>query len=73
MINIIATKNNGGNDFNCIIMGDKEIPKNKISKWKIKINTNISKIYYDIYIRIGQIIIKVIYIKVVGVLFAAIL
>ena len=34
----VATKNNGGNDWNCNIIGDKEIPKNKISKWKIKLN-----------------------------------
>jgi len=35
--NLIATKN-GGEAWNCIITGDKEIPKDKISKWKIKIN-----------------------------------
>ena len=34
----IATKNEGGNDYNCTIIGKKEIPKNKISKWKIKLN-----------------------------------
>ena len=50
---LIATKNNVGNQFNCVIVGDKEIPKNKISKWKIKINKNISKNYSDFYIGIG--------------------
>ncbi len=35
---LIATKNEGGDDWNCTIVGNKEIPKNKISKWKIKIN-----------------------------------
>ena len=50
---LIATKNSGGNAFNCIVYGDKEIPKNKISKWKIKINTDISGNYSDLYIGIG--------------------
>ena len=50
---LIATKNNVGNQWNCVIVGDKEIPKNKISKWKIKINKNISKNYSDFYIGIG--------------------
>ena len=36
----IATKSSGGDNWNCVIMGDKEIPKDKISKWKIKINEN---------------------------------
>ena len=31
---LIATKNNGGDCWNCTIVGNKEIPKNKISKWK---------------------------------------
>ena len=35
---LLATKNSGGNNFNCAIIGDKEIPKNKTSKWKIKMN-----------------------------------
>ena len=34
---LIATKNEGGDDWNCTIIGNKEIPKNKISKWKITI------------------------------------
>lgn len=36
----IATRNNG-QGFNCTIVGNKEIPKNKITKWNIKINSNI--------------------------------
>ena len=35
---LIATKTEGGDNWNCTIVGNKEIPKNKISKWKIKIN-----------------------------------
>jgi len=50
---LIATKDKGGNAWNCVIIGDKEIPKNKISKWKIKIKTDISKSYDDFYIGIG--------------------
>ena len=34
----IATKSSGGDSWNCIIVGDKEIPRDRISKWKIKIN-----------------------------------
>ena len=34
---LIATKS-GDSAWNCVIMGEKEIPKDKISKWKIKIN-----------------------------------
>ena len=36
----IATKSSGGDSWNCVITGDKEIPKDRISKWKIKINAN---------------------------------
>ena len=50
---LIATKNSGGNAWNCTIFGDKEIPKNKISKWKIKINTDVSGKYWDFYIGLG--------------------
>ena len=50
---LIATKSSGGYDWNCIVMGDKEIPKNKKSKWKIKLNTDISGYYCDLYIGIG--------------------
>jgi len=48
----IATKNEGGNNWNCTIFGDKEIPKNKISKWKIKLNSE-TKQSWDIMIGIG--------------------
>ena len=37
-----------------LILGDKEIPKNMISKWKIKINTDINASYDDVYIGIGK-------------------
>ena len=37
---LIATKNNGKDDWNCVIIGNKAIPKDRISKWKIKINQN---------------------------------
>ena len=33
----IAEKTSGGNDWNCTIVGDIQIPKNKISRWKIKL------------------------------------
>ena len=33
----IAEKTSGGNTWNCTIVGDMQIPKNKISKWKIKL------------------------------------
>ena len=36
---LIATKI-GKNGWDCVVLGDKEIPKNRISKWKIKINKN---------------------------------
>ena len=50
----MATKNNGGNDWNCTIIGDKEIPKNKISEWKIKLtNFQIKKNSVNIFIGIG--------------------
>ena len=34
---LIATKK-GFDDWDCVILGDTEIPKNEISKWKIKLN-----------------------------------
>ena len=49
---LVAIKNNGGDAFNCTIIGNKEIPKNKISKWKIKLNSN-TKQSWDILIGIG--------------------
>ena len=41
-----------------MIVGDKEIPKDKISKWKIKINSNISSGYNYLYIGISPNIFK---------------
>ena len=35
---LVATKTGNGQEFNCTIIGDIEIPKNKICKWKIKLN-----------------------------------
>lgn len=35
--NLIATKTSGGEGYNCNILGDIVLPKNKISKWKIKL------------------------------------
>ena len=57
---LIATKNNGGDNWNCVIVGDKEIPKDKISKWKIKINKYKTKAKNnsDIMIGLGPKIIK---------------
>ena len=34
----VATKISGGSSWNCTIIGDKKIPENRISKWKIRIN-----------------------------------
>ena len=34
---LIVTKTKGGNSFNCNILGDIILPKNKINKWKIKL------------------------------------
>ena len=51
---LIAKKTNGGNDWNCTIIGDEEIPKNKISKWKIRINNFVLKFNsWNILIGIG--------------------
>ena len=57
---LIAIKQSGGDQWNCVVMGNKDIPKNKISKWKIKINKNknLSKNYNDIYIGVGPQIVK---------------
>ena len=44
----------GINGWNCVIIGDKEIPRNRISKWKIKINTNDSGKLCDFYIGISS-------------------
>ena len=48
----VAKKTSGGDEYNCTIIGNKELPKNGISKFKIKIN----KIYnknWSILIGIG--------------------
>ena len=47
----VATKN-GGNGCNCVIIGNKEIPKDKISKWKIKISKINKNCDSDLYIGI---------------------
>ena len=50
----IATKTSGGDNWNCTIIGDEEIPKNKLSKWKIKINNfEIKNNTWNILIGIG--------------------
>ena len=50
----IATKTSGGNDWNCTIIGDKEIPKNKTSKWMIRINNfEIKSNTWNVLIGIG--------------------
>ena len=40
----IATRNEK-RGFDCTIIGNREIPKNKISKWKLKINSNFNSAY----------------------------
>ena len=51
---LMATKDKGGDNWNCTIIGDKEIPKNKISEWKIKItNFKIKNNIINIFIGIG--------------------
>ena len=50
---LIATKNNGGDNWNCTIVGNKEIPLNKVSKWKIKINNFELKSYTTRNVLIG--------------------
>jgi len=40
----IATRNKQSG-FDCTIIGNKEIPKNKISKWKLKINSDLKNAY----------------------------
>ena len=51
---LIATKK-GLDDWDCVIMGNTEIPKNAISKWKIKLNyiTNYRLNSWSILIGIG--------------------
>ena len=51
---LIATKTKGGDNWNCTIIGNKEIPKNEISKWKIKINNfEIKENSWNILIGLG--------------------
>ena len=52
---LIATKTNGGNKYNCNILGDIILPKDKINKWKIKLQTfsNPSNNGLDILIGVG--------------------
>jgi len=51
---LIAIKTSGGNVWNCSIIGDREIPKNKISKWKIRLNNfEIKGNFWNILIGIG--------------------
>ena len=47
-LNITKLKSNWGG----LIQGEKEIPKNKITKWKIKINTDLNPTYDELYIGI---------------------
>ena len=51
--NLIATKNNGGYLYNCNILGDIILPKNKISKWKIKLKSFVNPNYDGCGILIG--------------------
>ena len=50
----VATKISGGDSWNCTIIGDKKIPENRISKWKIRINNfEIKSNTWNILIGIG--------------------
>ena len=40
----IATRNED-KGFDCTIIGDKEIPKNEITKWKLRINSDLNNAY----------------------------
>ena len=51
--NNIATKINGGNSYNCNILGNIILPKNKVSKWRVKINRMKSNWVGDILIGVG--------------------
>ena len=51
---LIATKTGGGDGWNCTIIGNKEIPKNKISSWKIRLsNFYIKNNTWNVLIGIG--------------------
>ena len=47
-----VTKSKSGWDG--LVFGDKEIPKNKITKWKIKLNSDLNYRFDDLYIGIGK-------------------
>ena len=49
-LNLTKTKSG----WEALIKGDIAIPKNKISKWKLKINTNINQSFDDVYIGVGK-------------------
>ena len=51
--NLIATKESGGDDWNCSILGDCILPKNKISKLKIKLKKFSKRSGNGYYILIG--------------------
>ena len=48
----VAKKTSGGDQYNCTIIGNKEIPKNRISKYKIRLNKIIND-NWSILIGIG--------------------
>ena len=56
----IATKTNGGDEYNCNILGDIILPNNKISRWKIKLNTVIESVcnHWEILIGVGPLILN---------------
>jgi hypothetical protein len=50
----VAQKTKGGNNWNCFIIGDKEIPQNKITKWNIKLkNFKIMNNTWNVLVGIG--------------------
>ena len=49
-----AIKIKGGDLWNCTVIGNKEIPKNRITRWKIKLNNfNIKSNSWNILVGIG--------------------
>ena len=49
-----AIKTSGGDSWNCTIIGNKEIPKNRIVRWKIKLNNfQIKNNSWNVLIGIG--------------------
>ena len=51
--NGLIAKKTSDNFWDCVILGDREIPKDKISKWKIKINKINKHGGWDLLIGIG--------------------